>query len=128
LIHHLSLHVSDLRQSAEFWGWFLKELGYSQSDSWKDGVSYRLGDTYLDIIQVETEYRTVPHDRERIGMHHLAFHASSREQVDHVTCQIRARGLNVLYPEQHPFAGGPDYYALYFEDPNGIKIELVAPN
>jgi catechol 2,3-dioxygenase-like lactoylglutathione lyase family enzyme len=127
LIHHLSIHVSDLKDSTSFWGWFLGQLGYAQSDSWKDGVSYQLGATYIDIIQVEDEYRAVPHDRERVGMHHLAFHASSREHVDQMTYEIRSRGLTVLYPDQHPFAGGQNYYALYFEDPNGIKVELVAP-
>ena len=128
LIHHFSLHVADLEHSKEFWGWFLGRLGYVQSDAWKDGASYKLGATYIDVIQVEDEYRAVPHDRERVGMHHLAFHASSRAHVDEVTNEIRTRGLTVLYPDQHPYAGGPDYYALYFEDPNGIKVELVAPS
>jgi catechol 2,3-dioxygenase-like lactoylglutathione lyase family enzyme len=127
LIHHLSIHVANLELSDEFWGWFLGHLGYSKFDSWKDGVSYKLGHTYLDLLQVEDKYRVIPHDRERPGMHHLAFHALSREQVDELTDQIRDRGLTILYQEQHPFAGGPEYYALYFEDPDKIKVELVAP-
>ncbi len=27
----------------------------------------------------------------------------------------------------HPYAGGDDHYAVYFEDPERIKVELVAP-
>ena len=128
LINHLSIHVSNLKHSTSFLGWFLGCLGYNQSDEWKDGVSYQLGATYIDLIQVEDEYQAVPHNREQVGMHHLAFHASSREAVDKMTDEIRSRGLMLLYPEQHPYAGGPNYYALYFEDPDGIKVELVAPS
>jgi catechol 2,3-dioxygenase-like lactoylglutathione lyase family enzyme len=32
----------------------------------------------------------------------------------------------VLYADCHPYAGGPDHYAAYVEDPDGIKVELVA--
>ena len=31
----------------------------------------------------------------------------------------------LLYDDHYPHAGGPDHHALYLEDPDGIKIELV---
>ncbi|GAA0595336.1 hypothetical protein GCM10009001_09310 [Virgibacillus siamensis] len=33
-----------------------------------------------------------------------------------------------MYSDKHPFAGGEDHYAVYFEDPDRIKVELVAPD
>jgi hypothetical protein len=40
--------------------------------------------------------------------------------------EVESRGMTVLYPERYPFAGGEDDYALFFEDPDRIKVELVA--
>jgi catechol 2,3-dioxygenase-like lactoylglutathione lyase family enzyme len=60
-------------------------------------------------------------------LNHLAFHASSRDDVDRMSERLRERGVTILYPEQHPHAGGPDYYAVFFEDPDRIKVEFVAP-
>ncbi len=38
-----------------------------------------------------------------------------------------ARGCPVLYRDRHPYAGGSTHYAVYTEDPDRIKVELVAP-
>lgn len=67
-----------------------------------------------------------PFDRRTPGLNHLAFHAASREQVDDLTAAVRERDdTTLLYEDQHPYAGG--YYALYFEAPEGLKVEVVAP-
>lgn len=33
---------------------------------------------------------------------------------------------HLMFPNQHPFAGGPDTYASYLEDDDGYEVELVA--
>ncbi len=60
------------------------------------------------------------------GLNHLAFHAASRAQVDDVTVKLKARGVPILYADRHPYAGGPDYYAVFFEDPDRMKVEVTA--
>ena len=55
-----------------------------------------------------------------------SIHAASRAQVDELTAEVRARGLTILYGDRHPYAGGPEYYALFSEDPDWSKVELVA--
>ncbi|MBD8496894.1 VOC family protein [Paenibacillus arenosi] len=127
LLHHIEIYVSDLKRSAEFWGWFLSELGYTPYQQWEEGRSWKLGDTYLVFVQAKEKHLDVPYNRCRVGLNHLAFHANSREQVDELTEKVRSKGMDVLYKEKHPFAGGEDYYALFFEDPDRIKVELVAP-
>lgn len=62
-----------------------------------------------------------------LGLNHLAFHASSRQQVDEITDKLKDKGINILYSKKHAFAGGDNHYALYFDDPDKIKVELVAP-
>ena len=68
-----------------------------------------------------------PYHRCRVGLNHLAFHADSRQQVDEMTEKLKGRGVTLLYTDRHPFAGGENHYAVYFEDPDRIKVELVAP-
>jgi len=127
LIHHIELYVSDLKRSVQFWGWFLEQLGYYRYQQWEDGQSWKLGDSYLVFVQAEERFLDVPYHRCRVGLNHLAFHALSRGQVDDITSMLKDRGVPILYADKHPFAGGPDYYAVFFEDPDRIKVELVAP-
>ncbi|MEK7867274.1 MAG: VOC family protein [Planctomycetota bacterium] len=124
-LHHVEVYVSQLARSVEFWGWFLGQLGYVEYQSWPEGRSYRLDDTYIVLVQAQR--LDVTYHRQRVGLNHLAFHAESRAQVDAVTDALRSRGVRILYEDRHPFAGGQDYYAVFFEDPDRIKVELVAP-
>jgi predicted lactoylglutathione lyase len=47
----------------------------------------------------------------------------SREDVDRLAEELEARGTRFLYTDHYP---SDDYYAIYFEDPDGIKVEVVA--
>lgn len=120
-LHHLELYASDLDASVTFWDWLLDELGYEEKNEWDGGRSWINGPTYVVLVQAEKDH---PFDRNGPGLNHVAFHARSREQVDRISEGVRER-TNLLYEDQHPYAGG--YYAAYFEDPEGIKVEVVAP-
>ncbi|MFI4861182.1 MAG: VOC family protein [Phycisphaerales bacterium JB063] len=129
-LHHVELYVSDLARSKAFYGWLLGELGYTVYQQWDAGVSYKKGETYLVLVQVEARYAgpgEPAYHRCRVGLNHLAFHGESRAQVDALTAQLRERGVTVLYEDRHPYAGGSGYYAVFFEDPDRIKLEVVAP-
>ncbi len=127
LIHHIEFNVSNLSHSIHFWGWFLEKLGYEPFQEWTEGKSYRLGDTYIVFVQTREKYLNHPYHRCGTGLNHLAFHADSRQEVDEITNELIKRRVKILYMDKHPFAGGDDYYAVYFEDPDRMKIELVAP-
>lgn len=127
LLHHVELYVSQLDRSAEFWGWFLEQLGYEMFQSWKSGLSFKLGVTYIVFVQAEEKYRAATYHRKQVGLNHLAFHARSREQVDQLAEGIRSRGMTILYEDRYRQAGGTGNYALFFEDPDRIKVEVVAP-
>jgi catechol 2,3-dioxygenase-like lactoylglutathione lyase family enzyme len=126
-LHHVDINVSNLKLSTEFWGWLLTELGYAKYDEWKSGMGWKLGETYIDIIQTEAKYLGAGYNRKNVGLNHLAFHAKSREHVEQLTGKLKSRGISVLYQDRHPFAGGPDYYAVFFEDPDRMKLEVAAP-
>jgi catechol 2,3-dioxygenase-like lactoylglutathione lyase family enzyme len=127
MLHHIEIYVSNLEKSTEFWGWLLEDLGYSVYQKWDMGQSWILGESYIVFVQTEERFLDVPYHRCRVGLNHLAFHAKSKQHVDDVTAQLREKGVTILYNDKHPYAGGENYYAVYFEDPDRLKVELVAP-
>lgn len=122
-LHHIELYVSDLERSLVFWRWLLMELGYEHSERWETGESWKLGDTYIVFVQVVNDFADVPYDRRRVGMNHLAFHAGSRDDVDRIAREVTGRGSRLLYQDRYP---SDEYYAIYFQDPDGIKVEVIA--
>lgn len=127
MIHHIEIYVSNLKNSIEFWGWLLEDLGYSLYQEWEMGQSWKQGETYIVFVQTEERFLDVPYHRCRVGLNHLAFHAKSKQHVDDVTEKLKAKGRTILYENKHPYAGGENYYAVFFEDPDRMKVELVAP-
>ncbi|WP_096154848.1 MULTISPECIES: VOC family protein [Bacillus] len=128
MIHHIEIYVSDLKKSRLFWDWLLgEELNYDKYQEWELGVSWKKNETYIVFVQAEAKHLGIPYHRCRVGLNHLAFHAQSKQQVDELTTKLEMKGYTVLYKEKHPYAGGPNYYAVFFEDPDRMKVELVAP-
>lgn len=101
-------------------------MGYKEYQSWEQGISYILGDSYIVFVQAEERFLDIPYHRCRAGLNHLAFHGETRDFVDEITQKLRQKGVKILYEDKHPYAGGPDYYAVYFEDPDRMKVEIVA--
>lgn len=128
MIDHVELYVSDLERSMRFWTPFTALLGYA-AQRWSGGINYVRGDDepYLCLLPAPAEHRAAGYHRQRVGLNHLAFRGESRAQVDRVAEWVRAAGHVLLYADRHPYAGGPDYYAVFCEDPDRIKLEVVAP-
>jgi len=127
-LHHIEVYVSNLNHSEQFWSWFLSLLGYEEYQSWDEGFSFIHNQVYLVFVQTAEKHQKTQYHRCRTGLNHLAFWAESRRQVDQICDSLREKGLRILYEDRHPFAGGPEHYAVYFEDPDRIKVELVAPD
>lgn len=124
-IHHIEIYCSSLKKSYEFWSWFLKKLGYQEFQKWDQGVSFKLGATYIVFVQAAAKHLDSTFHRCRPGLNHLAFHAPSREFVDVITNELKNREMEILYADKHPHAGGPKTYGVFFEDPERIKVELM---
>lgn len=65
------------------------------------------------------------HCRKPGALHHLASRARSREEVDGLYLKIEAIGANIVEAPRIFPQHGPTYYAMFFEDPDGIKYEVI---
>jgi len=126
VISHIEIYVSNLERTIEFWDWLLTELNYKKYKVWKEGISYKFSDSYIVFAQTESNYLDVAYHRKRTGLNHLAFYVESPQIVDYFTSKLKERNVNILYNDRHPFAAGKDSYAVFFEDPDRIKVELVS--
>jgi catechol 2,3-dioxygenase-like lactoylglutathione lyase family enzyme len=125
VVHHIEINVSNLDRSVELWGWLLERLGYQQSEAWAGGKSWRLDSSHIILVQVQESHRYAGFHRRRIGLSHIAFALSSLDELNQFKNELQARNVPILYGDKYPNASGPKHVALYLEDPDRIKIELV---
>ncbi len=58
------------------------------------------------------------------GLHHLCFRVEGIAELASVADQFRAAGIACPDPEHFP-EYAPDYHAIFFNDPDGIRLELT---
>ena len=121
---HLNLTVNDLERSTAFYDVILAALGFRRV-AYKNDVIWANAHMSVGIYAAAPEEQGAVHTRRRVGFHHLALRARCREDVDRFHQFLVREGITVLdAPAEYP-QYGPDYYAVFFADPDGMKLELV---
>jgi catechol 2,3-dioxygenase-like lactoylglutathione lyase family enzyme len=127
LINHLDLTVSDMSRSRAFYQPVMRYLGYEVSHEEPREIVFSQADggsvTSIGLYSARGEGRARLHDRNAPGLHHLAFDAESREDVDGLHALLRDLRAEILDPPAVYYQ--PDYYAMFFADPDRLKIELA---
>jgi len=130
-IDHLDLVVTSLEHSLAFYRGLLEPLGYVRVNEIEGERGERVvylgrvgGMGSVSLRAAQSQAHAVPYDRYAIGLHHLALSASSRSAVDERAAWLRAQGAQIESgPQEYGYT--PGYYAVFFYDPDGIKLELV---
>ena len=126
-VDHFDLVVSSLERSLPLYVELLAPLGYTGSSEIVGERGERV--VYLNgpgVVSFSLREAQTPgdHDRYAVGLHHLAFAAPSREVVDGRLEWARAAGLEIESdPREYEYS--PGYYAGFFYDPDGLKLEVV---
>jgi catechol 2,3-dioxygenase-like lactoylglutathione lyase family enzyme len=123
-IHHVDITVRDLRRSTTFYDRVLPLMGFRRGADVPEGPIW--AGTAVEVgLQAARPGSTGSHDRYAPGLHHLAFTAPTRDAVDAFHRHLVRLGVTVLDPpaEYPQYALG--YYAVFFADPDGIKLEYV---
>ena len=121
-IHHIDLTVRDLVGSTAFYDRVLPLMGFRRTSDVAEGPIW--AGAKLEIgLQSAGSSKT--HDRYSAGLHHLAFTAPSSAAVDSFHERLLELRIRVLdAPAEYPDYA-PGYYAVFFADPDGIKLEYV---
>ena len=129
-VDHLDLVVTDLERSLDFYTELLGPLGYTRTSEIVGERGERVvyiggsGGASVSLRERQSDAHGVPYDRYAIGIHHLAFAAANREQVEERAAWLRERGAGIESgPATYDYS--PGYYAIFFYDPDGIKLEIV---
>ena len=120
-IDHLVLSVGDFARSKAFYGKVLGFLGFKLENSYRDMAGWSNGKTLFWIAAADAEGRKRAFRKGDIGFHHYAFELSSRNDVDALGAFLQDNEMTVLDPPGEYY--GRNYYAVYFADPDGMKLE-----
>jgi catechol 2,3-dioxygenase-like lactoylglutathione lyase family enzyme len=120
-IDHLVLSVGDFERSKEFYQKLLKFLGFKFKHDYADMAGWSNGKTLFWIAAADQEGRKHKYRKGDIGFHHYAFELASRKDVDALGAFLADNEMNVVDPPGEYY--GRNYYAVYFTDPDGMKLE-----
>lgn len=115
-IDHVAIAVTDVERSTE---WYCDVLGFDRRHpEW--GTSPTMvcaGETCVALFPVEGSPSPVP-GRDAIAMRHLAFRVD-RAGFERAQDELRERGIAIEFMD-HETA-----HSVYFEDPDGHRLELT---
>jgi len=124
-IDHLAIRVGDLPQSKLFYDRVLGFMGFEREWEFGEVVGWNNGETMFWITQADAAGRGRPHRTGDIGYHHYAFELGAREQVDALYQFLLGEGAEIVDPPADYPDYGEGYYAVYFLDPDGLKLEAM---
>jgi catechol 2,3-dioxygenase-like lactoylglutathione lyase family enzyme len=123
-IDHLVLSVGDLARSKAYYARVLGFLGFRLKYELGDFAGWSNGKTLFWIAQADSAGRKRKHRKGDIGFHHYAFELESRAAVDALGAFLEQHGLPVADPPGS-YNGDDQYYAVFFHDPDGMRLEAM---
>ena len=120
-IDHLVIRGSDYGKSKDFYGRLFTFMGFEISDEYDDAIGWTNGKTRFWIGPADAQGKKYKYRIGDVGFHHYAFELRSRKDVDalqdFLQKELRA---TIVDPAGEYY---DDYYAVFFLDPDGIKLE-----
>jgi glyoxylase I family protein len=128
LVDHVDLVVSSIERSLPFYRGVLTPLGWigavEQEGERGETIHYLWGPDWGGSLGLRERRSEGEVDRYALGLHHLAFTAPNRAAVDRAAQWLRSQGATIEGgPGERHYT--PGYYAVFFYDPDGIKLEIV---
>ena len=119
-IDHISIRVSDYEKSKAFYDKLLKFLGFKVLGDYGDQIGWTNGKTRYWIGKADSEAVERGYRIGDVGLHHYAFELRNRKDVDDLQSFLKEEGVTIVDPANEYY---DDYYAVFFLDPDGLKLE-----
>jgi catechol 2,3-dioxygenase-like lactoylglutathione lyase family enzyme len=123
-IDHLYITVSNLQRSEAFYDVVMAVLGFRKNQFQIDG------EPHVQYFNRHFGYVLRParamdaHNPYASGLHHLCLRVESEADVKEVASQLREHHIPVSDPRQY-VEYAPDYFAVFFSDPDGVQLEIT---
>jgi len=124
-IDHLVIRVGDLERSKRFYDRLLGFMGFELEWEFDSIAGWNNGETMFWIGQADEQGRRRPHRAGDIGFHHYAFELGARTEVDDLYAFLRAEDVTIVDPPADYPHYGEGYYAVFFLDPDGLRLEAM---
>jgi catechol 2,3-dioxygenase-like lactoylglutathione lyase family enzyme len=119
-LDHIDLRVRNFDRAKEFYGQLLPALGFTRDRSDQEwGTLYTVGGDQPPVFFGFTE-----DPQHQPNGNRMAFWADSRSEVDEIAELLRRIGAQKLEGPELCKEYSPGYYAVFFEDPDGNKLEV----
>ena len=126
-LYHLQINVSNSKIAIPFYKELFKYFEYDIIDESSEHIGVSNKTTDFWIIQTEKKHKSVSFHRKTTGINHLAFKVNSKKEVDKFNKEfLNKNKIKTLYntPKEFP-EYNKDYYAVFFEGPDRLKLEIV---
>ena len=123
-IDHLVLSVGDFARSKAFYRKLLGFLGFTLKYEYAEMAGWSNGKTLFWISAADARGRKHKYRKGDIGFHHYAFELASRKAVDDLGAFLARHGFDVADPPG-TYNGDDEYYAVFFNDPDGMRLEAM---
>lgn len=124
-LDHVYLSVSDFARSQGFYDDVMRLLGFHKGTTPIGGEPHAHYFNRVLQLSIRPARSKAGHDPYAPGLHHLCLQMASEPDVDAAAAALRERGVPASEPKRYP-EYHPSYYATFFEDPDGLRLELVA--
>ena len=124
-IDHVYLAVADLDRSEAFYDRVMPVLGYRKHRSAIGGAPHvHFYNRQFGFSLRPARPGAPAHDPYAPGLHHFCFRIVDEPAVDRAVAELRAAGVDASEPRYYPEYAA-DYYATFFDDPDGVRLEIT---
>lgn len=121
---HIKLAVSDFEKSGSFYTTLFSQLGFAQVSDKPTSAGWVTPEGF-GIWIAQAELDTPPLEHGAPGFHHLCIKAQSPQHVDELYTQLLQAEVHIFNPPRAYPQYSADYYAAFFADPDGLKLEVA---
>jgi catechol 2,3-dioxygenase-like lactoylglutathione lyase family enzyme len=123
-LDHIYLTVSNMKRSEHFYDRVMQLLGFRKGDKAIAGDPHAHYFNRFLQVTIRPARSSSSHDAYAPGLHHICLQLASPADVDAAAVALQELDIRATDPRRYP-EYNPDYYATFFEDPDGIRLELV---
>ena len=118
------ISTTDGKRSKRFYDQLFQQLNWKTIDEGDDYAGYSDGNFTLWVVPAENQ-KDSEHHFKSVGFHHFSIRVEERSEVDSLFEWCTANNITVVdEPKEYP-EYNEGYYAVFFLDPDGMKLEVT---